>query len=151
PEPSPGDPDGEQTRVVGLRFTGVLACASQAHRDDCTEEEPAWVPDAGDWVMALAYERGLPARVRPAVPGSADTLKRLDVAADDLLWYAGSPADLDAFRRAPVLFELTAEGVLVHGAAARMRVFVAATAIECRDRRGRTSLAHIQEEGEAFL
>ncbi len=144
----PGAP--EVDRVVGLRFRGVVALASQAHRFD--QEDETWVPESSDWLSGLAHEGGMPPILSSAVIGCGETLERMHSAAKDLLWRVGSVGVIAAHcQRAPVLFELAAEGALLSGAQGRLRLFLAAQALEVQDRSGRSSVERVVLQGAEFM
>jgi hypothetical protein len=144
----PGAP--EVDRVVGLRFRGVVALASQAHRFDVDDE--TWLPDPADWLSGLAHEDAMPPIVSSAVVGSGETLERMQAAAEDLLWRVGSSGGITVnCQRAPVLFELAAEGVLLSGSQGRLRLFIAARELVVQDRSGRSTLERIVNQGDVFM
>lgn len=148
-----GEGGEERDRVIGLRFRDVVAVAAQAYRleGEGEGEEATWAPDRTDWVMGLAHEGAMPPVVRTAVLGSGESMKRLADVADDLLWHVGSPFELPVVRKAPILFELSAESVLLTGAQAQLRLFIASRSLEVVDARGPTTLDAVSEAASSFL
>ncbi len=143
----------EADRLYGLRFRRVRGALAEAVRWD--RERARWVEVPSDWPHALRRRDMEPPIVGTATVGAAETLERLDRAADKALWLAGSPAVLaggpQPIARAPVLFELTGEAILPNGWNANVRFFVAADEWEAVGPRGPISPEDLVRAGEDWL